>query len=127
MFLIVYSHKKSCIPLYLKKYTNIQIYIFFLKKEFIQAILHGAHYYLDIHQYKILLEDFPFPSLSLLSKINKRKIDAIKYSQALKKDDKISQDICLLFDDMYLQKCEDYLGGELIGSDENRELDKAIV
>ena len=28
---------------------------------------------------------------------------------------------------MYLQKCEDYLGGELIGSDENRELDKAIV
>ena len=72
-----------------KIHEHIDIY-FFLKKEFIQAILYGAHYYLDIHQYKILLEDFPFPSLSLLSKTNKRKIDAIKYSQALKKDDKIS-------------------------------------
>ena len=81
--------------------------------------------YTSIQSYKMLLEDFPLPSLSLLSKINKRKIDAIKYTQALKKDDKISYDICLLFDD--IQKCEDYLGGELIGSDENGELDKAIV
>ena len=28
---------------------------------------------------------------------------------------------------MYLQKCEEYFGGELIGSDENGELDKGIV
>ena len=35
-----------------------------------------------IQSYKILLEDFPLPSLFLLSKIIKRKIDAIKYAQA---------------------------------------------
>ena len=35
--------------------------------------------------------------------------------------------ICLLFDEMYLQKCEEYFGGELIGSDENGELYKEIV
>ena len=43
------------------------------------------------------------------------------------KDGKISEDICLLLDEMYLQKCEEYLGGELIDFDENGELDKGIV
>ena len=45
----------------------------------------------------------------------------------MKKDGKISEDISLLFDEMYLQKCEEYFGGELIGSDQNGELDKGIV
>ena len=67
----------------------------------------------------MLFEDFPLPFLSLLSKISKGKIDAIKYAQILKKNGKISEDICLLFDEMYLQKCEEYFGGELIGSDQN--------
>ena len=44
------------------------------------------------------------------------------YGQALEKDGKISEDICLLFNEMYLQKCEEYLGGEQIGSYENGEL-----
>ena len=75
----------------------------------------------------MLLEDFPLPSLSLLSKISKGKITSIKYAIALKKDGKIFEDICLLFDEMYLQKCEEYFGDELIGSDENGELYKEIV
>ena len=75
----------------------------------------------------MLLEDFPLPSFSLQRKISKGKIDDIKYAQALKKDRKISEDICLLFDEMYLQKCEEYFGGELIGSDKNGELYKEIV
>ena len=45
----------------------------------------------------------------------------------MKKDGKISEDIRLLFDEMYLQKCEEYFEGELIGSDENGELYKEIV
>ena len=84
-------------------------------------------WYTSVQSYRKLLEDFPLLSLSLLSKFIKRKIDAIKYAQALKKDGKISEDICLLFDEMYLQICEEYFGGELIGSDENWELDKGIV
>ena len=75
----------------------------------------------------MLLEDFPFPCLSLLSKISKWKIDAIKYAQALKKDGKLSEGICFLFDEMYLQKCEEYFGGGLIGSNENGEWYKGIV
>ena len=42
----------------------------------------------------------------------------------LKKNGKISEDIYLLFDEMCLQKCEEYFGGEMIGSDESGELDK---
>ena len=56
----------------------------------------------------MLFEDFPLPFLFPLSKISKAKINAIKCAQALKKDGKISEDICLLFDEMYLQKCEEY-------------------
>ena len=48
-------------------------------------------------------------------------------AQALKKDRKIFEAICLLFDEMYLQKCEEYFGGAQIGSYENGELYKEIV
>ena len=53
----------------------------------------------------MLLEHFPLPSLSLLSKFIQRKIVAIKYAQYLKENGEISEDICLLCDEMYLQKC----------------------
>ena len=44
----------------------------------------------------------------------------------MKKDGKISEDICLLFDEMYLQKCREYFGGEIICFKENLELYKGI-
>ena len=49
------------------------------------------------------------------------------YAQALKKDGKISEDICLFFDEMYLQKCDEYFEDEQIGSHKNGELCKGIV
>ena len=58
--------------------------------------------YTSIQPYKMLLEDFPLPYLSLSSKISKGKIDAIKCSKAFKKDGKMSDDICLLFVEKYL-------------------------
>ena len=60
-------------------------------------------------------------------KISKGKVDTIIYAQPLQKDGKTSEDICLLFDEMYLQKYGDYFGGEQIGSYENGELYKEIV
>ena len=33
----------------------------------------------------------------------------------------------LMFDEMFLQKCQEYCGGELIGADENNELYKGLV
>ena len=34
----------------------------------------------------------------------------------------ISKDKVLMFDEMYLQKCEECCGGEIIGPNENNEL-----
>ena len=87
------------------------------------------NYFLDIHQYSRTksYRKIPLTIFVFIKKIGKGKIDAIKYAQALKKDGKISEDVCLLFDEMYLQKCEEYFGGELISSDENGELFKEIV
>ena len=58
----------------------------------------------------MLSEDFALPSLSLLSEIGNRKIDTLKYAQALKKDGKTSKDICLSFAEIYLQIHQDYFG-----------------
>ena len=54
-------------------------------------------------------------------------IDAAKWPKLLKDEGKISSDTCLIFDEMYLQKCEEYTGGQLIGAAINGELYKGIV
>ena len=38
----------------------------------------------------------------------------------------ISEDVVLMFDEMYLQKCEEYCGHEIIGVNENNELYKGL-
>ena len=62
----------------------------------------------------MLLELLPLSSLPLLHKISSGMIDAVKCAQALKNEGKISNDVSLTFDEMYLQKCEEYFGGDLV-------------
>ena len=83
--------------------------------------------YTSIQSYKILLEDFPLPSLSLLQKIARVTIDVMKCAEMLRNDSKISDDICLLFDETYLQKREEYFGGDMMGSNDAGELYKGLV
>ena len=83
--------------------------------------------YTSVQWYKLLLDEFRLPSLSLLRKIVTGDIDAAKSSKLLKDEEKISSDICLIFDEMYLQKCEEYTGGQLIGTATNGKLYKGIV
>ena len=64
----------------------------------------------------MLLDEFRLPSLSLLRKIVTGDIDATKSSKLLKDEAKISSDVCLIFDEMYLQMCEEYTGGQLNGT-----------
>ena len=47
--------------------------------------------------------------------------------KALKENGSISEDVLLLFDEMYLQKCEEYVGGGTVGTDEDGELYKGVV
>ena len=93
----------------------------FLKNELIQQILYGT-YYSQIYIDTVIQNVIGRLSLTIFIKISTGKIDAIIYAQALLKDGKISEDIYLLFDEMYLQNCEEHFGGEQIGSYENGEL-----
>ena len=64
--------------------------------------------YTSVQSHKLLLDEFRSPSLSLLRKIVTRDIDAAKSARLLKDEEKISSNVCLIFDEMYLQKCEEY-------------------
>ena len=37
------------------------------------------------------------------------------------------KDVCIIFDEMYLQKSQEYFRGEMIGCDDEGELHKGIV
>ena len=85
--------------------------------------------YTSIQSQKALIQDFPLPPLLLLQKISSGTIDTVKCANGLRIEGKISNEIFLMkiFDDMYLQKSEEYLGREIIGCDDEGELYKGIV
>ena len=73
------------------------------------------------------MKEFPFPSLFLLKKITEGQLDAVKCAKSLKSQGVISEGEVLMFHEMYLQKCEEYCGGEKIGANENNELYKGLL
>ena len=77
--------------------------------------------YTSIGSYRMLREHFPLPSMLLLPKTNSGSIDAIKCAQNLRNEGKISNDMCLTFDEMYLKKCEDYFAADLVGCNSEGE------
>ena len=81
--------------------------------------------YTSFQAYKLLLEEFPMPSLSLLEKIGD--VDPVKSAKLLLAKGRISEDVILMIDGMYLQKSEEYHGGEIAGCDEEGKLYKGLV
>ena len=77
--------------------------------------------------YRLSMKEFPFPSLSLLKKITEGQLDAVKCVKSLKLQGMISEVVVLMFDEMYLHKCEEYCGGEVIGAKENNKLYKGLL
>ena len=62
----------------------------------------------SIQSHKVLLQHFLLLSLSLLQKISSGTIDAVTCANALRIEGKISEDVSLIFDEMYLQKSQEY-------------------
>ena len=83
--------------------------------------------YTSLQAYNVVAKDFPFPSLSFLRKITQGGIDAVKSLKLLKEKGKISKDVILMLDEMYLDKCEEYDSGKLIGADAENNLYKGAV
>ena len=124
-------------PVYLRTYADNHSSIFeeLLQYRFTKKPIYSANIiryslllrYTSIQSYKVSLQDFPLPSLSLLQKISSGTIDAVKCANALRIEGKISEDVCMIFDEMYLQKRQEYFWGEMIGCDDEGELYKGIV
>ena len=90
-------------------------------------MLFDIHFFcviLPIQAYRLLMKEFPFPSLSLLKKITEGRLAAVKCAKSLKLQGVISKDVALI---QYLRKCEEYCGGEIIGANENYELYKVLL
>ena len=96
----------------------------FKKKKLLSNVIRYSSLprYNFLQTYRLLMKEFPFPSLSLMKKITEGQLDAVKCPKSLKSQGMISEDIVLMFDEMYLQKCEEYCGGEIVGANENNDL-----
>ena len=54
-------------------------------------------------------------------------IDPVASAKILKENGKISSDVILIFDEIYIQRCEEYSGGASFGVDENNILYNGVV
>ena len=83
--------------------------------------------YTSLQTYRLLMKEFPFLFLSLQKKITEGQLDAVKCVKSLKSQGVISEDVVLMFGEIYLQKCEEYCGGEIIDTNKNNELYKGLL
>ena len=83
--------------------------------------------YTSLQSYRLLLNELPLPSISLLGKLKEGKIDSMKFLKSLLDNDSLSKDLIVIFDEMYLQKCAEYSAGEIIGINEDKQCYKSVV
>ena len=74
-----------------------------------------------------MLETLPLPSISALRKLRKGRINSMKAVKLLLETGQISKDVIMIVDEMYLQNCVQYVGGDYLGSDDKGNLFKGIV
>lgn len=93
------------------------------------SLLYYTHLlrYTLAESYKILLEQFPLPSLSLLRKLNKCGLKPIKRAIAILDQGKVIMDIILLLNEKYLPKEAHYQSGKLVGVDKEMNLFKGAM
>ena len=93
------------------------------------SLLYYTHLlrYTLAESYKILLEQFPLPSLSLLRKLNKCGLKPIKRAIAILDQGKVVMDTILLLDEKYLPKEAHYQSGKLVGVDKEMNLFKGAM
>ena len=72
----------------------------------------------SLQAYKLLLEKFPVPSISLLNKIQQGGVHSLKALKVLREKGGISTDLILMVDEMYLHKAAQYQAGEYVSADE---------
>ena len=69
--------------------------------------------YTSVQAYKLMLEQFPLPSLRLLKKLTEGGIEPLKATKVLLEQGKIGTDV-LMIDEVYLQKIHNTKMGTLL-------------
>ena len=75
--------------------------------------------YTSSQSYHLMQKEFKLPTLSVTSRLKSEGIDNTKAHIALRSNGSISENVIILFDEMYLQKCDQYSRGKGEGSDAN--------
>ena len=123
-------------PLYLESQTeNFSIFDELRKRQFKKNQVYSSEIiqyalllrYTSSQSYKLQLDEFPLPSISLLNTIKEGNIDTLKVAKLLLENCSISKEIVVLFDEIYLQKGLEYYGGDVFGSNINNEFYKSTV
>ena len=83
--------------------------------------------YTSLQAYKLLLEQFNLPSVSYLKKLKQGKMDPEKCFKILRDEGKMCEDVILMFDEMFLQKSQEFVGGTMVGCNEDGVLFKGIL
>ena len=122
-------NKGSEYDIILKELNHIQHYKPLGRPKYSSTIIRFALLlrYSSCQTYKLLIEQFPLPSLSLLKQLSTGGIDAVKVAKLLLEIGIISSDCVLIVGEMYLQKSVQYHSGDFIGQDEDGILYKGIV
>ena len=77
--------------------------------------------------YRLLLKEFNLSSISFLKKLPIGNVDSIASLKAFQENDSISSDVILIFDEIYLQNCEEFCGSESFGTDDKGNPCKGMV
>ena len=83
--------------------------------------------YTSASAYRIAKQHLPLPSTSLLEKLRSCKVDCLKVAKLLQRKNKISTDVVLMDDEIYLQKRAQYVGGKYVGADVEGNLHNGII
>ena len=84
-------------------------------------------YYTSPQSYKLLLEQFPFPSISWLKQLSKGGIEPLKACKLLLEEGKMDKDVILSLDEIFLQKDAQYSDGRTIGANADGNLFKGVM
>ena len=78
--------------------------------------------YVSVQAYKLLVQQFLLPSLTLLRKFTEGGIEPLKAANVLLEQGRIDTDVVLLLDEVYLQKDSQHQDGKLVGADNEGNL-----
>ena len=83
--------------------------------------------YTSAQAYKPMLQQFPLTSLRLLKKLTEGGIEPLKATKDLLEQGKISTDVVLLLDEVYLQNYSQYQDEKLVGAVNEGNLHKGVM